>query len=83
MVYVSWSVGSTSLSTFSKMEASPLLFSDCYLNSHVNAAFKLGSKGAIASLLVEADYTGTGSISKSACQAETLRLKHSGPAVLQ
>lgn len=44
MVYVSWSTGSTALSILSKMEASPLPFRDCYLNSHVNAALKLGSQ---------------------------------------
>lgn len=56
MVYVSWSIGSTNLSILSKMEASPLPFSTCYLNSHVNAASELGDKDAFASLLVEADY---------------------------
>lgn len=38
------------------MEASPLPFSACYLNSHVNAASELGDKDAFASSLVEADY---------------------------
>lgn len=56
MAYVSWSIGSTNLSILRKMEASPLPFSACYLNSHVNAALKLGDKGAVASSLVEADY---------------------------
>lgn len=44
---VSWWTGSTALSILSKMEASPLPFSDCYLNSHVNAALKLGSQAPL------------------------------------
>lgn len=55
MVCACWSIGSTTPSILSKMQASPLPFSVWYLNSHVNAALILGNKGAIVSSLVEAD----------------------------